>query len=266
MGESIDPQLYFYLTIAQRAARQAGVLIKAMLDTAKSFEKSSKDLVTDADIAAQKLIRSILASKFPEHAFVGEEEDAAKSLRGFNDRMCWVVDPIDGTANYVHQLPNFAVSIALVRNKVPLVGVIYDPMADEMFCAVQGDDATLNDIRIQSSDCTELSQALVAASFPPNVARGDVEIDQFVNVLVNAQSVRRLGSAALNLCFVACGRLDAYWAGVVRPWDVAAGVLIAKQAGAVLTARNGGPFDLDEANLAVASTQQLHSKLMIELT
>jgi len=278
------------LDVAKRAAKAAGQRIAEMLYSAEVREKSSKDLVTDADIAAQEIIYKILLGHFPTHSFVGEE--GSQSVAAFDsptsssvsqlvagdvtpagpkpdavssivppDCWCWVVDPIDGTANYVHRFPNFAVSIALVRNGLSYVGVIYDPMADELFCAISGKGAILNGKPIRSSGCKQMDKALIAASFPPNVGRGSVEIDQFVEVLVEAQSVRRLGSAALNLCYVACGRLDGYWAGKVRSWDVAAGVLIAQEASCVLTAMDGSAFVLDHGDLTIAASRELHSAL-----
>ena len=260
-----DPQLFEYLTVARYAARAAGDTLVSMLHTAKVREKSAKDLVTDADVAAQQGIYAVLSSAFPSHAFIGEEDASESRLEDYAGRLCWIVDPIDGTANYVHGLPNFAVSIALVADGRPIVGVVFDPMAEEMYCAVAGHPATLNDRPIRSSDCENLSDALVAASFPPNVQAGAVEIDHFVNVLVESRSVRRLGSAALNLCFVACGRLDAYWAQQLRSWDIAAGVLIAERAGAMLTGRNGGNFDLAAGHLTIAATPSLHQQLLQRL-
>ncbi len=264
MSQSPESQSsrFHYLAVARHAAREAGEILKAMLQTAAVHEKSTKDLVTDADVAAQQVIQDILSKQFPSHAFVGEEEDASKDLSKMSDRLCWVVDPIDGTANYVHRLNNFAVSIALVEHSIPLVGVVYDPMCDEMFFAVRDFGAMLNDRVIAPSKCTTLDRALIAASFPPNIQHGANEIDQFVNVLVAAQSVRRLGSAALNLCYVACGRLDGYWANRVRPWDIAAGVLIAREAGATLTARDGSEFSLLIDNLSIGATPEVHRELI----
>ncbi len=229
-----------------------------MLETAVAKEKSRKDLVTDADVAAQHQIYRLLMSQFPDHCFVGEE--GPSNDRGVaadyipSDRWCWVVDPIDGTANYVHRLPNFAVSIALVRDGLPYVGIVYDPMSDEVFSAIRGLGATLNRKPIAASGCAAMDQALIAASFPPNVQRDSIEVRQFIEVLMEAQSIRRLGSAALNLCYVACGRLDGYWAGKVHSWDIAAGALIATEAGAHLTARDGSPFALDRGDLTIAAT------------
>lgn len=256
------------LADAQEAARLAGRILVDKLETAEVREKSSKDLVTDADEAAQQVIEAFLMDRHPTHAFVGEEGGHHAGAAGhdagpLNGReYCWVVDPIDGTANYVHRLPNFAVSIALVRDGQSLCGVVYDPMADEMFAAVHGAGATLNGRPIRASGCTRIDQALIAASFPPDVQRRSIEVDQFLEVLVQAQSIRRLGSAALNLCFVGCGRLDGYWAGKVRSWDIAAGALIATEGGAHLTSRDGSAFRLLGRDLTVAATPELHAQLL----
>ena len=289
MGESELPfdglSLAECLEVAVTASRAAGKIIVDMLYSAEVHEKSSKDLVTDADIAAQAIIFEIIAKRFPAHQFVGEEgpptvartvaltvaplidSSSEKNSEAVSsvippDCWCWVVDPIDGTANYVHRFPNFAVSIAQVRDGVSYVGVVYDPMADELFSAIRGEGALLNGKFIRCSGCERIDKALIAASFPPNVQRGSVEIEQFIEVLVAAQSLRRLGSAALNLCYVACGRLDGYWAGKVRSWDVAAGVLIAEEALCKLTRMNGSRFELDRGDLTVASSAQLHAELL----
>jgi myo-inositol-1(or 4)-monophosphatase len=258
-----------FMAAAQDAARAAGRVLVDMLDTAAVREKSPKDLVTDADVAAQKVIHQALMSRFPRHRFLGEESDTLTEAISLDqlapEDWCWVVDPIDGTANYVHRLPNFAVSIALVRGGRSQVGVVYDPMADEMFSAIVGGGAKLNDKPIESSGCTRMSQALIAASFPPNVQRNSPEVDQFLEVLVAAQSIRRLGSAALNLCFVGCGRLDGYWAGKVQSWDIAAGALVATEGQAILTARDGSPFSLTHGDLTVAATPELHRELCSRL-
>lgn len=262
MTESLE----VYRTAAESAARNAGKILVDMLKTAIAKEKSRKDLVTDADVAAQQAIHRLLIGQFPSHRFVGEEgipgSDGSVSDNVPEGEWCWVVDPIDGTANYVHQLANFAVSIALVRDGQSYVGVVYDPMADEMFSAVLHQGATLNGGKIVASGCVDIEYAMIAASFPPNVQRDSVEVRQFIEVLVQAQSIRRLGSAALNLCFVGCGRLDGYWAGKVRSWDIAAGALIATEAGAHLTSRDGSPFSLNKGDLTVASSLQLHQQML----
>jgi myo-inositol-1(or 4)-monophosphatase len=255
-----------YLMVAESAARSAGKVLIDMLHTAIVKEKSRKDLVTDADVAAQRLIYQMIMSQFPDHQFVGEEGDpngnGPASDRIPDGQWCWVVDPIDGTANYVHRLPNFAVSIALVRDGQSHVGVVYDPMADEMFSAIRNAGASMNGKSIGASDCQDIEHALIAASFPPNVQRDSPEVKQFIEVLVQAQSIRRLGSAALNLCYVGCGRLDGYWAGKVHSWDIAAGALVAIEGRACLTARDGSPFSLSHGNLAVAASVPLHRQLL----
>ncbi len=206
---------------ASKAAQEAGKILIGMMSTAAIREKGIKDLVTDADIAAQHAIQSRLLNEYPDHAWVGEED--AQFEKPDASKICWLVDPLDGTANYAHGFPNFAVSIAAVLGNQVLAGVVFDPCANEMFSAILGQGARLNEKTIRASSVTCLDRAMIAASFPPNVQKDSPEVQQFLNVLVACQSVRRLGSAALNLCYVACGRLDGYWTNTVKPWDVAAG-------------------------------------------
>lgn len=253
--------------VAQSAARLAGGILRDMLTTATVREKAPKDLVTDADIAAQHAIEQQLKRAYPGHRFLGEESAAdaslgpgAKEWQNSNE-WTWLVDPLDGTANYVHRLPNFAVSIALVRGSDPMLGVVYDPMADEMYSAVRGYGASVNETPIRASNCSEISSAMVAASFPPQVTKDSPEVHQFLEVLVQSQSVRRLGSAALNLCYVAHGRLDAYWANTLKPWDVAAGALIAHEASATLTGLYRKSFDLWSGEVLVCSTAALAEQM-----
>src|SRR5262249_39408329 len=157
-------------------------------------------------------------------------------LAGLDAEYCWVVDPLDGTTNYVHQLPHYAVSIALVERGRPIVGVILDPVHNECFAAQRGRGATLNGHAIRTSRAQELSQALVAASFAAQVVPGSRELDQFVAAVLECQAVRRTGSAALNMAYVACGRMDAFWALSTKAWDVAAGAVIVEEAGGVVSA------------------------------
>lgn len=256
------------LHTAQVAAAEAGQALRDMLYSASVREKKPRDLVTDADLAAQRIIETHVRRNYPEHAFVGEEGPANADRNLTVDGAVtsspwkWVVDPLDGTANYVHRLPNFAVSIALMRENTVCVGVVYDPIAREMFSAILGSGATLNSQPISVSTRTELDSSLVAASFPPQVDRDSLEVRQFVEMLIRCQSVRRLGSAALNLCFVASGRLDAYWAGRLHAWDIAAGALIAEEAGAKLTGQLGESFDPWSGSLVAAATPKLHRELV----
>jgi len=249
-----------FLTAAQHAARLAGDVLTDCSNKMNVREKAAKDLVTDADEEAQRAIKNYLLGRFPCHGFVGEEGDPSENIGGQD--LCWLVDPLDGTANYVHGFPCFATSIALVQNGKVLVGVVYDPIANEMFSAVRGLASTLNGREIHASGCKSIREALIAASFPPNVKRDSIEVQHFIEVLTRCQSVRRIGSAALNLCYVACGRLDGYWANCVKSWDVAAGSLIAQQADAHLTGWRGDPFDVWQGQLTVAACPTLHAQLL----
>ena len=251
------------MRVAIQAAESAGHILRYMLETAEVREKAPKDLVTDADIAAQNAIESLIQNAFPTHHFLGEETAAELNQSDLvrTDEWRWVVDPLDGTVNYVHRMPNFAVSIALMRGNETMLGVVFDPMACEMYSAVKGKGATVNGKLIQVSSCTRLDQALVAASFPPQVQRDWVEVDQFIEILVRSQSVRRLGSAALNLCYVGRGRLDAYWANYLKPWDIAAGALIAMESGAEICRQNGQAFDPWLGELLACSSLPLQKEI-----
>lgn len=258
------------LIVAKDAAVRAGNILDEMLLTAAVREKGPKDLVTDADIAAQKEIESVLLGAFPTHEFVGEESGRDQCSSLIRDRSkeshelpwTWVVDPLDGTANYVHRLPNFAVSIALVRGDMVWLGVVYDPMSRELFSSIRGEGAFLHEKPIRSSGCVRMEDALVAVSFPPQVHRGSPVVGQFLNVLEQSQSIRRLGSAALNLCYVGAGRLDAYWANRLKPWDMAAGALIAEEAGAVITNIRGEETTIWQQEVLASASPELQ-QLMV---
>lgn len=263
------------LEVAIRAAREAGAILRRMLPIAVVREKSPKDLVTDADVAAQNAILNVITQCFPEHQFLGEEDAHGSTPRKelSNSRWQWVVDPLDGTTNFAHGLRNFSVSIALMHqfgNPIAngyqmsrcALGVVYDPMADEMFTAIAGRGASLNGEPMACSRCERLNKALVAASFPPQLQRDSREIQQFLEILLECQSVRRLGSAALNLCYVGAGRLDAYWGGRLKAWDIAAGALIATEAGSHLSLHLGEPFDPWNGQILAAATPALQRELI----
>jgi myo-inositol-1(or 4)-monophosphatase len=248
--------------IALEAARNAGLVLRQMLFHASVREKGPKDLVTDADLAAQSIIEGAIKKNFPDHVFVGEESPGNwRDARG-TDEWTWLVDPLDGTTNYVHRFPCFAVSIGLIKGNELKLGVVYDPMADDMYCAIRGGGATRNAEPIQSSRCQKLEDAMVAASFPPNVTKDSPEVQQFLDILVQSQSVRRLGSAALNLCYVADGRLDGYWANQLKPWDVAAGILIVHEAGGSLRGIRQQEFSVWDGELIAASSSPLAIEML----
>lgn len=247
-----------FLEVARRAARAGGQELRNWQGRFAVREKGPADLVTEADLAAQKAVRETLLSAFPDHGFLGEEEGASTVGR---DGYRWIVDPLDGTTNYVHGLAQFAVSIGLERSGRLLCGVVYDPSADECFAAAAGLGADVNGTPLRVSGVERLSQAMVAASFPPRVDRKNPVIAEFLNVVEQAQAVRRMGSSALNLCYVAAGRLDAYWAKDTKTWDVAAGWLLVREAGGVLTHYDGGEPDLANPRFLAAATESLHREL-----
>ncbi len=243
-----------YLEVCEQAAREGGAVLQSWVGRFRAREKGPRDLVTEADLASQEAIRKTLLGAFPNHDFISEEADRQGPLNG---PLCWVVDPLDGTLNYVHQIPHYAVSIALLENGKPIVGVIYDPGGDECFQARKGAGASLNGTPIRTSGVTELSQAVIAASFAARVQFPAREIDQFVAAVQNSQGVRRTGSAALNLCYVAAGRFDAFWALSTQVWDVAAGVLLVEEAGGAVAGPVGEPFSLTEPHPTACASRPL---------
>jgi myo-inositol-1(or 4)-monophosphatase len=256
-------QLSDFQEVSDRAARLAGAVL---LDWAGRFqvrEKGRSDLVTEADLASQDIIRATLLSAFPKHGFLGEEGGGKPSEdQGFR----WIVDPLDGTTNYVHGIPNYSVSIALEQAGKLIVGTIFDPVSGECYSATTGRGAFLNGRRISVSSVSRLDQAVVAMSFPPGLTRESPELTEFLQIILLAQSMRRYGSSALNLCFVAAGRFDAYWSSSTKIWDVAAGLLIVQEAGGVVSNRQGGPLQLDPPHFITAATPELAAELSAALS
>ncbi|MEM6364553.1 MAG: inositol monophosphatase family protein [Planctomycetota bacterium] len=259
-----------HLDVAIAAARLGAKELMARRDDRVVQEKAPKDLVTDADLASQEAIRSHLTAAFPGYAFVGEEEGETQPPQAVRDGdpnapPCWVVDPLDGTVNFVHRLQSFAVSIGLYAAGKMRLGVILDPTRDECFTAIDGGGAHVNGRAMKSSDTTDISEALIACSFRAGVKADSPEVTRFIRVLECCRSLRRLGSCALNMCYVADGRLDGYWATGVSAWDSAAGTVIAREAGAVLTGYDGQPFDDWEPRFCVTSGPEMQSQLIDRL-
>ena len=224
------------LNVCEAAARAGG---RVLLDWVGRFgvtHKGPRDVVTEADFASQREIRRILLDAFPEHGFVGEEalpEHAAEAGRPAAP-LRWLVDPLDGTSNYVHGFPAWCSSVALAAGDEILVGAIYDPTLDECFTAERGGGAFLDGRRIGVAGTASLAEALVAVSFPAHVDVASTAVADFLAVLPRAHSIRRTGSTALNLAWLACGRLDAFWVRRIAAWDVAAGLVILREAGGCL--------------------------------
>jgi myo-inositol-1(or 4)-monophosphatase len=261
-----------FMRVCEQAARAGAEVLMDWRGQFSVRTKGPKDLVTEADGAAQEAIRDVLLSAFPTHQFVGEEDDDLENSLHTSDGkedepeqespFRWIVDPLDGTINYVHGLPSYAVSIGLERQGELLVGVVYNPLLDECFSAITGGGAWMNGTKLTTSGCMVPDEALIAASLPAGIAGDCVEMRRFIEVSHGCQSIRRLGSAALNLCYVACGRLDAYFASTVKPWDVAAGVLMVREAGGVVSSLDGGVFDIQRPHFTCAATEALHASLL----
>ena len=248
-----------YLTAAEEAARAAGRILQDWAGRFTVSEKGPADLVTEADVASQTAIYDVLHARFPDHGFLGEE--GLSTAPGAGD-FRWVIDPLDGTSNYVHRFPYYAVSIGLECRSDLVAGVIYDPTRDEMFSAARGHGATLNGAPIRSSRFAPLNQAMVIASFPPGVAAESEPIKRFLKVLPHAQTIHRSGSAALNLAYVAAGRLDGFWSSSLKPWDVAAGAAIVAEAGGRVTRMDGRALDIHVPDLLSTNGTGIHAELV----
>jgi myo-inositol-1(or 4)-monophosphatase len=250
-----------FISTCELAAKAGGAVLQEWIGRfAVREKKGPSDLVTEADLASQEAIRNLVLAQFPDHAFVGEEDprfDPAEE----NENYRWIVDPLDGTTNYVHGVPHYAVSVALERNGELLAGCVYDPVLEESYTAGAGEGAFLNGRPIRVSEARALREALVAASFPHQVDPNLHAIREFVAALPACQALRRGGSAALNLAYVAAGRFDAYWATDLHAWDAAAGALLIREAGGVVTNPEGGEFDVWAPRLLVAATAEVHREL-----
>ncbi len=264
MSNSSDNPIDDWLITCEAAARAGGQELLVWQGKFQTRKKGVSDLVTDADLASQDAIRRVITKRFPEHAFVGEE--GTKPIVPGADQLIWIVDPLDGTTNYVHGYPNFAVSVAIARGKDVQAGVIYDPLRDQCFAAAAGKGAWRNGAPMKVSGVTDVAEALVAVSLPAHVHRDSADLLDFIEAAQAAQAVRRSGSAALNLAHVANGSLDAFWATKIHAWDVAAGILMIREAGGIVTGRNGTPFDVWNPHFLAAAGPQLHGKMLKVLT
>lgn len=246
-----------FLNVAREAARAAGRVLEEWAEKFTVSEKGPADLVTEADVAAQKVIHERLVTRFPTHGFLGEESLTHAGSSEYR----WIIDPLDGTSNYVHRFPFYAVSIGLERAGELLVGVVYDPNRDEMFSAIRGQGATANGRPLCVTRRTRVADCLLIASFPPGATATHPAIQRFLKVLPIAQSVQRSGSAAMNLAYVAAGRLDGFWSQSLKPWDMAAGALLVTEAGGRITRGDGGPFDVNYPDMLATNGTAMHDEL-----
>ncbi len=248
-----------YVTICERAARAGGAVLLDWIGRIEVREKGPGDLVTEADLASQEVIRRTVLDAFPDHSLLAEEDEGIETSPARTEYR-WIADPLDGTTNYVHRVPHYCVSLALERNGELLVGVVYDPVAEECFTAAAGAGALLNGRPIRTSEVTELSGALAAVGFSCAAGPDSPDLVAFLKAIPHCQAIRRTGSSALNLCYLAAGRFDLYWSFSTKIWDVAAGALIVREAGGELTAPDGGPFVLESAQFLAAANKRLHAK------
>jgi myo-inositol-1(or 4)-monophosphatase len=251
------------LNFAIQTARDAGRILAERLGRVSNIQhKSEIELVTEVDLASERLIIDRIKTHHPRHAILAEESGETRGVDASpRSEWKWIIDPLDGTTNYAHSYPVFCVSIGLEHNGQLELGVIHDPMRDETFAAERGRGAALNERRIQVSKIDSIGQAMFCTGFPYDLA-GRVEATRLMeSFVVKGQAVRRDGSAALDLANVACGRFDGFWELGLRPWDVAAGVLIVQEAGGQVTNFKGEPFDIYHPPI-MASNGLLHEQMM----
>jgi myo-inositol-1(or 4)-monophosphatase len=245
--------------VAIQAARKAGLILKSRLGKKRKIGfKGAINLVTEMDILAEKIIISEIQKHFPEHNILAEEEPTREK----DSTLRWIIDPLDGTTNYAHGFPVFCVSIALAKNEYPILGVVFDPTRDELFLAEKGKGASLNGRKIKVSAQTDLSRSLLATGFPYDLRESSINnFDHFQNFALRAQAVRRAGSAALDLCYVAAGRFDGFWEMKLAPWDVAAGSLIVAEAGGIVSNFQGKPPGLNGSHI-LATNGKIHKAML----
>jgi myo-inositol-1(or 4)-monophosphatase len=249
------------LNFAIQTARDAGAILIDRLGRAQVTNKGDIDLVTEADLASEQLIIERIRSHYPRHAILAEESGASQELNTGKSEWKWIIDPLDGTTNYAHGYPCFCVSIGIEREGVIEIGVIYDPTRDELFAAERGQGATLNGRSMRVSDVADLNQAMLCTGFPYNVRERPNFARDFANFTMAAQAVRRDGSAAIDLAYLACGRFDGFWEEGLNAWDVAAGILLIEEAGGQITNFNGGAVDIYAAKV-LASNGLIHDPMM----
>jgi myo-inositol-1(or 4)-monophosphatase len=256
---ALDP---IYLATAVEAALAAGRIHLALFRQDPRIEKKGPiDLVTAADLAVEQSFRHLIASRFPDHAVLGEEHGAGRTA-GQNAQWRWIIDPLDGTTNFAHGLALFCVSIALEVDGRTEIAVVYDPVAQELFTAERGGGARLNGVPVHVSARNALIDALLCTGFPYSIREEQQsQVEVFAGFLGRSRAVRRLGSAALDLCYVAVGRFDGFWEEQLHAWDIAAGVLMVQEAGGRVTGYADEPIDLFGGRI-VASNGALHAPML----
>jgi myo-inositol-1(or 4)-monophosphatase len=249
------------LNFAMQTARDAGqILLDKFGRKINVSKKGDINLVTEADLASEKFIIERIKSHYPKHSILAEESGEAVIIGG-SSRWKWIIDPLDGTTNFAHGYPCFCVTLALEYEERIVVGVTYDPTRDEMFSAERGDGASLNGRQIRVSETEKLSEALIVTGFPYDFKRKVNFARNLTEFLMRSRGVRRDGSAAIDMAYVACGRFDGFWEEGLNPWDVAAGLLLIEEAGGRVTYYDDSPFSIYQPPIC-ASNGLIHAEMI----
>lgn len=246
------------------AARACGEILRQGFGQVRDLQEKGRvtDLVTEYDKASERFLREWIQARFPDHAQIGEEEE---NLHRPDAEWTWIFDPLDGTVSFAYGIPFFAVCIALRHHDTTVAGVIYEPIRDEMFSAVRGQGAFLNGKAIHVTQATELQRSLLATGFPYSIRENPARtLETFSAVVPHARGIRRMGTAGIDLAYVACGRLDGYWESFLQPWDCAAGVLLVEEAGGKVSDYQGGPHDIFGLQ-TVATNGRIHDELLVRI-
>lgn len=245
------------LQTAEEAARLGGQVLRSWANRFTVREKSRANLVTEADEASQRAIVDLIQRRFPNHAILAEEDLDHATTSPYR----WIIDPLDGTSNYVHGFPYYAVSIGVEHEGDLVAGVIYDPTRDELFHAIRGEGAFLNRRPLSTSAVERVSDAMLIASLPVATNRDNPAVQRFLTMVERSQTVQRTGSAALNLANLAAGRIDGFWSTSLKPWDMAAGVVIVREAGGCITKIDGSEFSVNFPDL-LGTNSLIHPEMV----
>jgi len=249
---------HFKQTAIEAAGKGARILRSRFGNISCIRKKAAAEIVTEADIESEKQIISAIHTRFPDHAILSEES----GLKTGTSEYKWIIDPLDGTVNFAHQVPIFCISIALAFKDDIELGIVLNPVNGELFSAARGQGAQLNGSPFRVSSTTTVSESLLVTGFPYNIAEiFDPVILRYGSCLKAAQGMRRLGSAALDLCFVACGRFEGFWEQNLKPWDTAAGALIVTEAGGTVTTFSNRPFTVDHKEI-LATNGHIHEEML----